>query len=163
MSFTSNSFLKRFKLSHTFHISIKELKVTSGLSCGGQNPRWGTLSASRIVSGGTVSAGDNIRCDTCLARDESCDENLPWAAKQNFNQPEDAFTHKLNQFFIAHLFYHNKFLNKMLLSYSVWFPLRFLVLLNFHSCFYKYEKYRNFNIRSHVCKKLNKKARKRFY
>ena len=83
---------------------------------------------------------------------------FPWAAKQNFNQPEDAFTHKLNQFFIAHLFYHNKFLNKMLLSYSVWFPLRFLVLLNFHSCFYKYEKYRNFNIRSHVWKKLNKKV-----
>ena len=38
-------------------------------------------------------------------RDDPCHENLSWAAKRDFNQLQNAFTSKLNQFFIVNLFY----------------------------------------------------------
>ena len=34
-------------------------------------------------------------------RDDACHENLSWALNRDFNQRKDAFTSKLNQFFVA--------------------------------------------------------------
>ena len=80
---------KRFILVQisVFRPKNARTKTYLSISLGGQNPRGGTISASRIVSGetvsasgycpgrhypladsvrGTLSAGDTIRCDTAI-------------------------------------------------------------------------------------------------